>query len=104
MRESDLNLFRTAEYLMNVRGEYSKAISNFKKINAYHKNEIILYNIALCYQNQHKFAKAIEGYKSAIHINPRLAPALNNISLCYQKKINLTKQNLFKRSCLYRTH
>ena len=55
MRESDLIYFVRR---MNVRKVF-KSNFNFKKIH-YHKNEIILYNIAHCYQNQHKFAKAIE--------------------------------------------
>ncbi len=76
-------MFHSAERLM-AAGEYSKAISKFKKIKAFYNNAIVLYNIALCYQNHRKFKEAIQKYKTALNINPHLAPAFNNLSLCYQ--------------------
>ncbi len=84
------------------KGEYQKAIEDYKKIfgiKLHEKTTIhdyeVLNSIGLSYASLGEYKKALTYYKKAIKLDPRYAPAYNNLGGLYQVegKPDLSFQN-----------
>ena len=69
-------------------GNYAEALDNYSEALKIEEDfldrSIILLNIAIIYQNNAQYGKAIEFYNYATALNPRLTQAYNNLGCLWQ--------------------
>ncbi len=69
------------------QGQYSKAITEFKKDIASVPNDAVAHqNLGQSYYQQGKYELAVESYQKAIGIDPNYISAHNNLGLAYLKQ------------------
>ncbi|MGE5497145.1 MAG: tetratricopeptide repeat protein [Syntrophothermus sp.] len=67
-------------------GEYEKAVDfYYSLISMRGVNEVVIYNIALCYQKLKSYDKALRLYRQSLDINPSYVESLNNLGLLYSE-------------------
>ena len=85
----DNYLYRARGY--EAKGEYSKALANYRKVLEIEKNNfIILNNVSYIYLQLDHIKESIEYSLRAINVNRDYVPALTNIGIAYAKTGDLS--------------
>ncbi len=64
-----------------ARGEYAAAIAAYQQSDL--KSAIVWNNIGMAYHHLFALAEARKAYQQALTLNPRFAPAANNLAAVY---------------------
>ena len=79
--------FREAAYLHESRGEFAKAVENYKRAIELDKNvATIWYDMGVAYASMEKLDDAIAAYTEAIRLDENLERAFNNRAAAYAQK------------------
>ncbi|MEA5521131.1 MAG: photosystem I assembly protein Ycf3 [Limnoraphis robusta] len=77
-------------------GEYAEALDNYyealKLEDDPYDRSYILYNIALIHTSNGEHEKALEYYRQAIDLNPRMPQALNNVAVIFHYQAEKEKE------------
>lgn len=69
------------------KGDYAKAIENYKKAVVFDKNFAFAYdNMGICYRRLNEYDKAIDAYEKSLKIDPNGTMPLQNIAIVYSYK------------------
>jgi tetratricopeptide (TPR) repeat protein len=77
-------------------GEYAEALANYEEALNFEEDpydrSFILYNMALIYTSNGEHDRALDLYKEALDLNPKMPQALNNIAVIYHYKGEQAKE------------
>jgi tetratricopeptide (TPR) repeat protein len=83
--------------ILMARGEYAAAITAFQQTDL--KSAVVMNSIGMAYHHLYALDEARKAYEAALVLNPRFAPASNNLAAVYYGQRNFGEaEHYYKRA------